>query len=75
MGARLSSNPLQTSVVVLYTPRMHPPPFCDACKIAIQDGMGNAMTIRHQDRAIDLCDTCSVVIVAMLKDMRVLSNI
>jgi hypothetical protein len=55
---------------------MHPPTFCDACKIAIPAGSDEALTI-HQRRAgtTHLCDTCSVVIVAMLKDMRALSDI
>ena len=50
---------------------MHPPPFCDACKIAIASD-SEGLTIQHRSGTIDLCETCSVVILAMLRDMRAL---
>ena len=44
---------------------LHPPPFCDACKSAIAAG-SDALIIKHPLGIIHLCDTCSVIVVAML---------
>jgi len=53
---------------------MRPPAFCDSCHGAIPDLDPESMTIAYGNRHIQLCATCSVVIVEMLKDLRVVKD-